>query len=166
MSNDRTPLRRNNQPPERSGPKEEVVRIGAGEHLQCCVLSTDIEGFFVHWDDRAGTRGRSRECLEDKEQCQGCQQGLPVKWLGYVDVLAGPRGRVFIEMPPECARLLKESCCPGESLRGLRVVFRRTTARNGRLRPERLEYTERSGALPESRSAEQMLRALWSWQRK
>ena len=157
-------LRRQDEPPPRSGPRTEVVRLTGADKLYCTILSKGMWGVMVHWDKHRGKKGRTFPCIENDDTCKGCAVNMSKKWLGYLCIQAPGRGVCFVELTPECARLLNEQTAERATLRCAQAKFWRTNANNGRLKVEILHPDAKGENLPPEMDPEPILRWLWAWQ--
>jgi hypothetical protein len=157
-------VRRQDRPPERQGPKIRIRRLKGSEHFDGCIVSEGITGLFIHYDERSR---RSEPCLEKDFQCPGCERKLPSKWRGYLHVYPGGLEAPYIlELTAEAAEMLLTLAGDRPTLRGLRVVVRRSRADNGRLsvhlHPVQVDKFE---ALPNPVDPVPVLHFLWSFKR-
>lgn len=154
-------LNRRDIPPE-AGPDVPVFKISPAIPLQVICLSRSLWGVYVHWDGR-----RTRECLRDSSECQGCKSGQPQRWKGYLCVLHYTTGKLgFVELTPALANHLLRKI-PEGTLRGWFFRFERSgKSANGRaLLTETRPPSPLHENIPEERDPEGILRKLWGWGR-
>jgi choline dehydrogenase-like flavoprotein len=145
-------------PPPAPKKKMDVIRIVAQEPHTIIIVSDRIWGQPVHWFGR-----RSHECFRDRGDCQGCRDGWPCKWQGYLHVTRAPeKWEGFLEITATAWQLLLSQLPVGDSLRGLIIQVGRTKGgAKGRYLINVLERRIPSDQLPEMRDPLPTLRMLW-----
>jgi len=151
----------------RPGPTNLVVQLGAGERMDCVILSPSIWGVGTHWNDRAGRHGRSERCTREHGECSACNGQLPYRWKGYLFVFDLCRKRAcFVELTPAVAEQIETESPPNEPLRGLRLhLHRGEGGKKTRIRVEVRQFQGDLSKLPDDSDPETILETLWNWGR-
>lgn len=149
--------------PPRPGPKLPIVRVETTENQLFLCFSEEMFGVWTHWRN-----GRSEACHANVEECNGCQEGFPKRWKGYLHVHDFQHERhCFLELTPAGAQLLLAQVPSGKSLRGFRLQLRRTKGgKQGRLKVVLLEPIQSSVELPMALTPLEVLDFLWKSKRK
>lgn len=154
-------------PRPKPGPTHTVVQLGAGESLDCVILSTSMWGVGTHWNDRAGPHGRSEKCTKEHGECSGCNAELPCRWKGYMHVYCFFRRRaVFVELTPATAEAIDLQAAADMPLRGQRLKLKRGDGgKKTRVAVEVLDYSGDLENLPKEQDPQPILETLWKWRR-
>lgn len=155
-------------PPPKPGPTMLLVQLGAGESIDCVILSRSIFGFATHWDDRAGKKGRSEECTMSTEgECTGCDRELPRRWKGFLHVFCFARkADVFLEITPAVAESIQQQAEHGSALHGQRLILRRgDKGPKTRIRVELQGYKGNVHNEVSEKDVRPILKTLWEWRR-
>lgn len=149
---------RENVPPP-SGPELVVRRLKAAEKLTLTVLSSFLNGFWVHWDNE---KNHSLPCLKPKDECEGCDLELPRRWKGFVHCFNhNNRKQEFLELTPAPAKQLLDELPAGESIRGLRICCERGAGQKARVRVTVLSQLATAQELPQEIDPIPTLEKLW-----
>lgn len=136
-----------------------------GQHV--VVLSREIVGVPVHWDQRAGTNGRGFACSAG--YCPRCRAGSGVRWRGYFSGLVYPKWtHKLVEITDGAARQLQAILERGDGnnafpLRGLGLkLWRRKASATAPMDLAVWEYQGRSETMPEPLDVPKLVSNIWS----
>lgn len=104
-----------------------IKKVAAAERFTCLVVSTEIHGYWTHWDGQ-----RTVPCLNGPKLCPYHLKLIPARWAGFVHV-ANPdgTGNNFLELTALAAQTLLDVCRGRQSMRGAIIHVNR---KNGKLR--------------------------------
>jgi len=144
--------------PPKSGPENEIVRVGKTGETYGFLLNESIEGYWTHW-----AYERTQACTKGSSSCVHCERGTAARWKGYVHVYCLIRKReIFVELTPGAAEMLLSQVSKGDSLRGLKVRVKRSGASmHGRVRVEVERYSTAPENLPPAKEVLPALKKLW-----
>lgn len=153
-------------PPE-PGPSMKLVQLKKGAQVTGVTISRAVWGVVTHWNALAGPSGRSERCRAPRAKCTGCENELPSRWKGYIEVLPiGSEETVFVELTPAAFKYFAGLLGDREDVRGVVVKFARSKGGdNGRLSVTLGHYAGDPARLPDPRDPEPVLETLWNWQR-
>lgn len=153
--------------PPAIGPAQKLVQLAAGEQISGFTISEAIWGVGTHWRRSAGPKGRSERCTEDEGHCQGCEDQLPYRWKGYVEIWCRERARpVFVELTLGAYNSLMSALKHRQKMRGLLFHAKRKGKKATTALIAWLEESYHDLAfLPAPTDPEETLELLWNWDR-